>query len=72
MKYKIRKDVPLPKLKFKGLAKTLMSLDVGDSIFVSKKEAKTLSSYVHSTGARHSRKFAIRRERNGHRIWRTK
>ena len=68
----IQKGVPLPARKrgaHRGeITKALLSMDVGDSIFILKKAGYWCVTYAKSVDP--TRKFASRSEGEGRRIWR--
>lgn len=72
--FKIEKNVPMPapqRKKGSGsqIAETAEAMKVGDSVLFPKgeeKTAKTLAVYLNKLG----RKIAIRKERDGTRVWR--
>lgn len=80
-KYRIQKDVPIPSADVGGVpfgskhrkefSVTLLRLEIGDSFFDNTRTKQQALTLCYMNGKRHDKKFTIRGEKDGQRIWRT-
>jgi hypothetical protein len=71
MSYEIEKGIPIPRSSEYEAKYPFSKMEVGDSFSVEERR-ESVASAARSYGCRVGKKFSIRKEGNGMRIWRVK